>query len=107
MWRWLSKAADDPNACMTALSTVLIAAFTGILLCASVRENRESALEFRFAHRARLVVDTDLIKSQDIGDTCSIVIPLRNNGGSPADEVVPVFQRLVVPPKVHFKYSEP
>lgn len=108
--QWRKVLSDwikaDPAAFITALATAAIAAFTIVLVWATIVQNRESDREYLFTHRARIVVAVDSIEIQDFGNEVETVVSVRNDGGAPAIEVDPYILPLVTTSTVNFDYSQ-
>jgi hypothetical protein len=94
--RWILKVRDDPNACITAFSTLGILAFTIVLACVSNRQWRimgkqlaETRREFEILQRPYVSLgreDGTLMEFKVLkpGQQAIIAVYFRNSGNSPA-----------------------
>jgi hypothetical protein len=115
--RYCRDTANDYANLITAISTVFIAAFTIRLWITSIsqwqtlqNQLNESSKEFAATQRARMVLGDETGRILELGETghdhAFIKIFLRNEGHTPAHEVVVEIWPIVAPPDMAFRYPD-
>jgi hypothetical protein len=105
---WCIRQADAHDGFMTFLATVAIAILTYSLVTISnaqwgTTQNQllEAQREFQFTERAQVVVggeNGELLELKEFGPTTKLITHLRNDGRSPANNVVCKFFVMLVAP---------
>lgn len=67
---------------------------------------KDAENEFRITHEAHIFVDTDRMEFRDFGPSANVLIPIHNDGGSDAEQVVPFVREMLSPPDVELRYSQ-
>lgn len=98
--------ANKYNAAITAIATAVIAVFTIVLVWSTMDQNDESRREYRATHRAHIIINIEAADFEEFDGKAFVVIPMRNDGGSPATEVIEYFAPLFVPPNKHLDYAK-
>jgi len=106
---WLFRKSRQYPEAMTAFATFWIALFTIVLAGTAIQQWRESDREFRTTQRAQMVLGNErgvLMELKDFGDKTKLVIYMRNNGLTSAQDVTDTCAVIYAPPAFTLQYNK-